>query len=289
MSDAEGTGYAASGGVPAQLRAAREAAGLTIEQLSMKTRISSRYVAAIEAGEWGALPPGRPYRIGFVRSIARALGLDEEALADATRGELGHQGTATSSVAVNQFEPSDPAKTPTRGLLWLSALAVVLLVAGGLAFWRNYYVPAAGLPELGSDQPAAKPAPPAVANRTSAPSVAPTGGAVVFTALEDKIWAKFYDGAGKQLLQKQLAKGESFTIPPDAQNPQIWTGRPDAFAITIGGKPVARLAEEQRTVKDVPVSATALIARPVPTPVPAASGTATPVAPVPQPSSQPHG
>lgn len=287
MSDAEGTGYAASGGVAAQLREAREAAGLTVEQLSGKTRISARYIAAIERGEWTALPPGKPYTIGFVRSIARALGLDEEAMAAAARRELGQSGPATAAPVVNQFEPADPAKTPTRALLWLSLAAVILLVAGGLAFWRNYYVPAAGLPELGADQPAPKPQP-APGNRPATPAgpAAAPGGAVVFTALDDKIWVKFYDGAGKQLLQKQMAKGESYTIPADAQNPRIWTGRPDAFAITVGGKPVARLADEQRTMKDVAVSAAALVARPAPQPSPQSAQPS--AAPAPQSSGLPN-
>ena len=96
------------------------------------------------------------------------------------------------------------------------------------------------------------------------------------SALEDKIWAKFYDGAGKQLLQKQLAKGESYTVPADAQNPQIWTGRPDALAITVSGKPVAKLADQQRTMKNVPISAAALVGRPPQPPAtqPAALSTA---------------
>ena len=268
VTDAEGGGYAAPTGVSAKLRAAREAAGLTLEQLTGATRISSRHLAAMEAGNWAALPPGRPYALGFARSYAKAVGLDARTIADDVRRELDSGGPAPTARTISQFEPTDPAKTPTRGLLWLSVLAVVMLVAGGLAFWRNYYVPSAGLPELGANQPAAKPMP--VAPRPAGPNVLPAAptGAVVFTALEDEIWAKFYDGTGKQLLQKQLTKGESYTVPADVRNPQIWTGRPDALAITVGGKPVAKLADQQRTMKDVPISAAALMSRPPPPPAP---------------------
>lgn len=271
MTDAEGAGYAMPAGVSERLRAAREAAGLTLEQLTSATRISSRHLAAIEAGNWLVLPPGRLYAIGFARSYAKAVGLDERIVVDDVRKALDSTGPATSARTIRQFEPTDPAKTPTRGLLWLSLLAVVMLVAGGLAFWRNYYSPAAGLPELGAGalasnpaQVAARPAQPAgpAAGIPPAMTGPETNGVVVFTALEDKIWAKFYDGAGKQLLQKQLAKGESYTVPADAQNPQIWTGRPDALAIMVSGKPVAKLADQQRTMKDVPISAAALVGRP---------------------------
>jgi hypothetical protein len=87
---------------------------------------------------------------------------------------------------------------------------------------------------------------------------------VVFTALQDRIWVKFYDGAGKQLVQKLLAKGETWTVPADAVDPKLWTGRPDALGITIGGQAVPRIADKQGIVKDVPVSAAALLARPAP-------------------------
>jgi hypothetical protein len=49
---------------------------------------------------------------------------------------------------------------------------------------------------------------------------------VVFTAQEDRIWVKFYDGTGKQLVQKLMAKGETWTVPADAVDPKLWTGRP---------------------------------------------------------------
>jgi cytoskeleton protein RodZ len=281
VTDAEGTAYAAPAGVSAKLRAARETAGLTLDELTSATRISSRHLAAIEADNWASLPPGRPYAIGFARSYAKAVGLDERAIADEVRKELDSTGPGPGPRTISQFEPTDPAKTPTRGLLWLSLLAVVMLVAGGLAFWRNYYQPAAGLPEVGASALASSPAQTARPAQPAGPaSSAPAaGGAVVFTALEDKIWAKFYDGAGKQLLQKQLAKGESYTIPADAQNPQIWTGRPDALAITVGGKLVAKLSDQQRKMKDVPISAAALAAR--------VSRPLAPQVPAPQPSGSP--
>ncbi|MFD2779993.1 DUF4115 domain-containing protein [Novosphingobium pokkalii] len=84
---------------------------------------------------------------------------------------------------------------------------------------------------------------------------------MVFTAQEDRIWVKFYDGTGKQLVQKLMAKGETYTLPDGVSDPKLWTGRPDALAITIGGQAVPRLADKQGIMKDVDVSAPALWAR----------------------------
>ena len=85
--------------------------------------------------------------------------------------------------------------------------------------------------------------------------------AVVFTALEDGSWIGFYDASGKMLMGRQMMKGESYTVPADAEGPVVETGRPYAFDITIGGKPVPKLSEEAIVVSDVPVSAAALLAR----------------------------
>ncbi|MFM2371468.1 MAG: hypothetical protein RIS85_1190 [Pseudomonadota bacterium] len=251
------------------LRAAREAAGLDLKQLSLRTRVTTRHLEALEAGEYAVLP-GRPYVLGFSRSFARAVGLDEKAIAEAVRAELDRQAPPPPPRVINQFEVGDPAKTPTRLTAWLAAGLVLAIALAGLVFWRSYYLPSADLPSLvGAEDP--KPASSQVAV-VPLPSATPTG-PVVFTATEDRIWVKFYDGQGQQILQKELAKGETFTVPATAQEPKLWTGRPDALTITVGGQAVPRIAEKEGIVKDVPVSAQALISRgtaPVPGPVAAA-------------------
>lgn len=62
-----------------QIRDLREAAGLTVEELSRKTRISSRYVRWIEEGDLGKLPGGI-FVSGFVRSLCLEIGCDHREL-----------------------------------------------------------------------------------------------------------------------------------------------------------------------------------------------------------------
>src|SRR3546814_2666193 len=71
-------------------------------------------------------------------------------------------------------------------------------------------------------------------------------------------------GNDKRLFEKEMAAGETYTVPADAQNPQILTGRPQALRVTIGGKEVAPLGPADRTITDVGISAAALNARPAP-------------------------
>jgi len=261
------------------LRAAREAAGLDMKQLSQLTRVTSRHLEAIEAGDFASLP-GRPYALGFARSFARAVGLDEKAIAEAVRAELDMQAPSPPPRVINQFEVGDPEKTPSRLTAWLATGLVIAIALAGLVFWRSYYLPSAELPPLVGPEEAS-PAPSQAA--AAAPAPAPTG-PVVFTATEDRIWVKFYDGTGKQILQKELAKGESFTVPADVPEPKLWTGRPDALAITVGGQPVPRIAEKEGIVKDVAVSAAALLARGTAAATPAPAATPSASAPAARPA-----
>lgn len=63
------------------LRSARERRGLTIEQVAHETRISARFIEALEAEEFEALP-APVYVRGFLRSYANYLKLDPQPLID---------------------------------------------------------------------------------------------------------------------------------------------------------------------------------------------------------------
>ena len=77
----------------------------------------------------------------------------------------------------------------------------------------------------------------------------------------DDTWVKFYDADGERLYEAQMDEGDSFTVPADAEGPQVWTGRPYALAITVGGRSVPKLSEVDEVIKDVPITAEALLAR----------------------------
>lgn len=262
-------------GVGGRLKAAREAKGMSLADVSAALRVSERHLRMIEDGAFTDLP-ARTYAVGFTRSYARLVGLDEAAAVAKVRGILDAIQHDQFRRTGSSFEPGDPAHVPSARMGWISALAVLLLLVGGAMFYRSFFSPAEDLPPLTNPVEAEKPAPQA---KTPAPAPAATNaarGPVVFTALADGIWVKFYDAKGSQLMQKQMARGETYVVPAEAQGPLLWTGRPDALAITVGGKPVPKLAEREGRVKDVPVSAEALLARsaaPAPSPAPASPET----------------
>lgn len=249
-----------------RLSLARTAAKLTLGDIASRTRIPVRHLEAIEAGEFASLP-GRTYAIGFGKAYARAVELPEEEIAQDIREALGGAAGAPSRDAT-QFDLDEPSKVPSARIAWLAAAVGAVILISGFGIWRTYFFPGANVEELAqaADADAAPAATPSAQRQQAAAATTTTPvdpkAEVVFTATEDNIWIKFYDGEGKQLMQKQMALGEQYAVPGDVEAPQVWTGRPDAFEITVGGRTVAPLGTSEVAVKDVPVTAAALMARP---------------------------
>ena len=130
-----------------RLKQARETAGLGLAQISAATKIPTRMLVLIEAGDFAALP-ARTYATGFTRTYARALGLNAEELVDAVRAEMGMAGRVDPQQPVATFEPGDPARVPTARLAWLAALGATAVVVTGLFLWGAHYAPAVSLPSL---------------------------------------------------------------------------------------------------------------------------------------------
>jgi hypothetical protein len=114
------------------LKEARRRAGLDIRTVEQRSKIRTRYLRALEAEEWSALP-GHAYVKGFLRTYADMLGLDGVALVDEYRRTV--EGPQASPVplgdgllqARRQREPGELRGPPSR--LWILG-AVILLIAG---------------------------------------------------------------------------------------------------------------------------------------------------------------
>lgn len=280
-----------------RLAAARKAAGLTLSELSALTRISERHLGALETGDFAALP-GRTYVFGFTRTFAKSVGLDPAEMVVAMGRDYSRSAPEPDVPASPAFAPGDPARVPSSRFAWMAGFVLLVAAVAGFVWWQNNSSPADGLPSLIPDEtpaaaPSAAPSEAASAEPSEAASSAPTG-PVVLTAQMDKLWIKVSDGTGKQLLQKQLALGETYTLPEDAHDPRVWTGRPDKLTITIGGQDVPPISKVPEIVKNVPISATALLARANPAPAAPANGAATPIpgvtptAAVPSPAPSPR-
>ncbi|WP_179640862.1 helix-turn-helix domain-containing protein [Sphingomonas guangdongensis] len=264
-------------GPGARLRAARESAGLSIGDIAGRTRIPQRHLESIEGGAYAALP-STTYAVGFARAYARAVGIDDASIAADVRRELAVTAPERH-VTIPVYEVEDPSRTPPRGIVWGGVIVALLLIVG-VALWYGTDLFRGGAP-----------AEPAVASEQAvvpvpAPAASPTpvaGGQVSLTAT-DEVWVRIYDAADTTLLLKTMAAGERYDVPPGANDPMINVGRPDQLRVTVNGSAVPPLGDGRVAIKDVKISAAALLARgaaggtpaPTPTPTPTASGTVPP-------------
>lgn len=117
-----------------RLKRERELREVTPEEVCKATRIAPRFLEALENEQWDRLPGG-VFGRGFVRSIARYLGLSEEDLLseyDLARGENGNGAPAKA-----ERIPAPPKWIPIlAGVLAVSVL--VGLALGGRYAWKAY-------------------------------------------------------------------------------------------------------------------------------------------------------
>ncbi len=241
-----------------RLRVAREAKGLSLDDVATMTRVPIRHLLHIEKGEWDSLP-AITYSVGFARSYAKAVGLNGSEVGAELRAQLGGGG---QNMAAASYQPADPARVPPRTLSIIAAVIAIILI-GSYFIWRGNTLGRAD-PEIEAasfETPIGPEAAPKAAARTSAAPAAPAaGGPVVLTARDD-VWLRVSEADGSVLFQDTLKRGARFEVPATARAPQLRAGRPDALAVTVGQTAIPQLGPAGRPIGDVSLLATDLIAR----------------------------
>ena len=264
--------------VGADLRAARENIGWTLPAVAAHLRIRLPYLEAIEDGRIGDLP-GNAYALGFVRTYAGALGLDQDEIARRFRIEAAQVNRKT--------ELSFPAPVPERGVpTGAMMLLGLVLVIGAYATWYKLSgdgpssepiravperlaelvppppPPAPPKPEpdskavIISPAPAVAQVPPPVAvlvvPNVAAPPPAeplPEGTRLVLRAKADA-WMQVRDRQGNVLLNRVMRAGETWPAPPKLAL-LLTTGNAGGTEILVDGVPTAALGAEGAVRRDL--------------------------------------
>ncbi|MEP6996164.1 MAG: RodZ domain-containing protein [Betaproteobacteria bacterium] len=154
----------AAAGPGAQLRFAREAAGLSLGQVAQQLKLAPRQVKALEDENFGVLP-GRTFTRGFMRNYARLLNLDADLLVanlpDAAHAPSLESPTLHSTGMTMAELPTAHARASSFGR-WLIPLVLIacIVAAAGYEWYRG--------------RPAARAVPPRSTESTPAPNTSTT-------------------------------------------------------------------------------------------------------------------
>lgn len=127
-----------------KLKAEREKRSITLEQISLSTKIGTRMLQALEEDKFNQLPGGI-FNKGFVRAYARHVGIDEDqAVADylEASGENvpfrpgSDQESALGKIAEPGLQPASSERS--RELPWGLFAAALLAIALGLSLWTHH-------------------------------------------------------------------------------------------------------------------------------------------------------
>jgi len=251
------------------LRQAREKRGISLQQVSVTTKISARVLDALERNDASKLPGGIFSR-AFVRSYAREVGLEPElavaSFVAAFPEESGAEEmpSATTAEDAETFESRRRVATTLVQLLVVSLVVVVL----GLIYvtmWGSKAKPAPSVSEPGARQPLRPPA----ATQQATPAPAPpspstppepdvTAGGVVDSAVgqgaplvvgivaSDLCWLSVTVD-GTRVLARNLQAGERLEYRVRTGVTMI-AGNAAALAVTLNGKPARPLGGPGRVV-----------------------------------------
>jgi cytoskeletal protein RodZ len=243
------------------LTAARESAGLSVEQVAEATRIRRTLVQAIEDDDFTPCG-GDFYARGHIRTIAATVGADPKPLLD--EFDADHERGAGPR-ATEVFESETGARPERRGPNWSAAMGVALVLV--LVFGVVQAVtgnsdrqPTTGIGGRTAVQPSAGASPsptrkPPTTGGSSAVAQAPRDRVTVVLHARDRSWVQATTASGKELFQGLLQRGQVKTFT-DRQRIRLVVGNAGAVTLTVNGTDVGtpgrrgRVARVQFTPQD---------------------------------------
>ena len=112
----------------------RESQGLSIEDLSERTKISVKMLHYIEASDWKSLPVDAYVR-SYLNSVSSKLGLDPKAVLKMYAEEVGSSYEVREAEPIKNIAPmTDEEKKPRSKAVPIAIVAILVLLVVGLHF-----------------------------------------------------------------------------------------------------------------------------------------------------------
>ena len=233
------------------LRQAREDLGVSLGDAERETRISRRYLEALETEDEAALP-ALVYTRGFIRTYCRYLGLNADGMLDL----FGPRKALDQPVEVRPIpaELHTPSSMPVRPVVLVAGVVLALLLAGSL--WSQYTsfvesvgqlqtaptsrgatatVPAVARSPVPSPSPGASPGPfiPPIAAASPSPVAAPSRGLTVEVTAIERSWLEVWVD-GRSVLAETIQPGVTRSFAAEGQV-RMRVGNAGGVQVTVNG------------------------------------------------------
>ncbi len=211
-----------------RLKRERELRGVSLASIEGATRIKLKYLEALEAENWAGLPGG-VFNRGFIRTVARYLGMDEDSiLAEYTLAQKDLVAAADRFVNLTRQPPWWSHRVTTGAIL---AICLAAIVAIGWLGYRG----AAGAWRAAASHSTARAKPTVSASPAHPPAPAPVPveagiAPIPSPKLEKNASASVVPGYApaadtKQFLQMKVEAGKNARIRVAADRRLLFNGR----------------------------------------------------------------
>lgn len=243
-----------------QLRLAREARGISLRQISEQTRISIRYLEAIEADDYKRLPGGI-FNRSFIKAYAKQIGFDEKEALDGylrTARELGEADEVATTPYKSHVYTDGGSRSPLVTLL-LTILILAILSLGVYAGLHWYQRREAERAANNNQQTANTQAPQQTNQTTNQNSTAQTPAFknISITSRDKNIYIGWKVDDGKKM-PGYLGPNKSAVTPPNPQERLViyLNSKADAASleVTIDGHPVKRLPDDKIQIDQIEIT-----------------------------------
>lgn len=242
-----------------ELRREREIRGISLKEIADATKISKRFLEAIERNDHKTLP-APAFTRGFVRAYAHYVGLNSEEMVNRYNYAVATDDRIEKPPQIEKYPQTpvrdiSPRPAPKRGIpharIDRQIIVMLLIIAAlsGVAYWAVQY---RGKMEA---EPAEAAVPVAAAKPAAIPVLPPprpaTDDSKLRLGLEivGNSWVTL-EADGKTVINAEMVKGERRTFEADAAFRFRTIGNAAGLKLTLNGAAVPPLGEDGEVVKN---------------------------------------
>jgi cytoskeleton protein RodZ len=224
------------------LAAAREARGLSVEDVAAATRIRATLVRGIESDDF-ARCGGAVYARGHIKSIAQVVGADPRALVAEFDRRYGDPAPTVTASPLPAFESPSEGRRPTAR--WAS-MAVAVLVVATVFFAFSWLLGRDPGPDVSASPgpsatvtappPSSKP-PTTTPPKVTTPRPAPAGVTLRVRASDADSWLLVTASSGIPMYQGVLAVGQQMDFR-DGRSLTVKFGNSRGVRLTLNGQDI---------------------------------------------------